>query len=100
MSSKKKPRPLFEVPDEIGSGSESGWVYRSGPETPRRSGDEASPSPTDTSARSTSANALALAMAALAQTFVLSVTIAAIPLTMGIAALQSLGRPSSTEPRA
>ena len=30
MSSKKKPRPLFEVPVEIGSHLDSGWVYRSG----------------------------------------------------------------------
>src|SRR5712691_4799978 len=30
MSSKKKSKPLFEVPVEIGSGRESGWVYRSG----------------------------------------------------------------------
>src|SRR5260221_14325330 len=30
MSSKKKSSPLFEVPAEIGSGRESGWVYRSG----------------------------------------------------------------------
>jgi hypothetical protein len=47
-----------------------------------------------TSAYATSsANVLGMAMAALAQTLVLGMTIAAIPLTMGIAALQSLGGP-------
>jgi len=89
MPSKKKPRPLFEVPVEIGSGHESGWVYRSG-----EGEDEPRPrAVTDTSISAMSANALTLALAALAQTFVLTVTIAAIPMTMGIRLLESLTRP-------
>src|SRR5262249_33002046 len=90
MPSRKKPKPLFEVPVEIGSGSESGWVYRSEQDAPGRAPEGAGATPGPVNARSTSANPLALAIAALAQTFVLGVTIAAIPLTVGIAALQSL----------
>jgi len=40
-----------------------------------------------------SANALTLALAALAQTFVLTVTIAVIPMTLAIRMLESLTRP-------
>ena len=89
MPSKKKPRPLFEVPAEIGPGHESGWVYRSGggqDEPPRQA-------ITDTTISAMSANAFTLALAALAQTFVLTVTVAALPMTMGIRALQSLTGP-------
>ena len=90
MPSKKKPRPLFEVPLEIGSGHESGWVYRSGDRE-----DEPRPKATTNKSISTmSANALTLALAALAQTFVLTVTIAVIPMTMGIRVLESLTRPN------
>jgi hypothetical protein len=50
----------------------------------------------DAGIAATSASTLALALAALAQTFVLGMTIAAIPWTMGIRALQSLARPDET----
>ena len=98
MPSKKKPRPLFEVPAEIGSGHESGWVYRSGDsqaEPPRQAIDPRMPvqSITDTSIYGMSANALTLALAAAAQTLVLTVTVAALPMTMGIRAFQSLTGP-------
>ena len=29
MASKKKPKPRFEVPDELGAAPKAGWVYRS-----------------------------------------------------------------------
>ena len=90
MPSGKKPRPLFEVPVEIGSGRESGWVYRSG-----TSAAETTPAPrvnTGTGVAAESAHTLALALATLAQTFVLVVTIAAVPVTIGMRALQSLTR--------
>jgi hypothetical protein len=92
MPSKKKPRPLFEVPEEIGSGHESGWVYRSGDGE-----DEPGPQAvTDTSIPAMSANALTLALAALAQTFVLTVTIAVMPMTLGIRMLESLVKPDES----
>ena len=96
MPSKKKPRPLFEVPVEVASGRESGWVYRSG-----TSAAETAPAPranTASSVGAQSAHTLALALATLAQTFVLVVTIAAIPMTIGMRALQSLVKPNETRP--
>jgi len=94
MPSKKKPRPLFEVPVELGSGRESGWVYRSG-----TSASETTSAPrekTATSVGAESANTLALALATLAQTFVLVVTIAVIPISIGMRVLQSLAKSSET----
>ena len=102
MPSKKKPRPLFEVPEEIGSRQESGWVYRSGTsevETPAEPAHHETPH--DKTHReeayqygsgigAASAHALTLAIATIAQTVVLVVTIAVTPMTWGIQALQSL----------
>src|SRR5262249_23544486 len=78
MPSKKKPRPLFEVPEDVGAGRESGWVYRSEARPADAPVESAIVYAEDTSVQAGSANALALAMAALAQTFVLGMTIAAI----------------------
>jgi len=93
MPSKKKPRPLFEVPVEIGAGRESGWVYRSGASAP------AAPAPVPRakagrSVGSESAHTLALAIATLAQTFVVVVSIAVIPMTMGIQAIRAFAKPA------
>lgn len=100
MPSKKKPKPLFEVPVEIGSRRESGWVYRSepaaSPSAERIPSVERISSAADSGLRGMSISPLALAMSALAQTIVLGLTIAAIPLSMGIQALQSIGRPDGT----
>src|SRR6478672_1773877 len=112
MPSKKKPRPLFEVPEEIGSRQESGWVYRSGtsevetPAEPTNSGthpfethhSETHHSETPHSETphynpgigAASAHVLTLAIATIAQTVVLVVTIAVTPMTWGMQALQSL----------
>ena len=88
MKSKKKPRPLFEVPLDIESSRESGWVYRStGHEQPVR-GEEPEPS-----IAAAGAETLALAMAVVAQALVLGLTIAAIPLTMSLRALNGLVKP-------
>ena len=94
MPSKKKPRPLFEVPVELGSGQESGWVYRSG-----TSAAETRPVARENSGTgigAESANTLALALATLAQTFVLVMKVAALPVTIGLRALQSLAKPNET----
>ena len=90
MSSKKKPRPLFEVPADIEPGRESGWVYRSA-----RLEQSLEQSARDDSAGSivdAGSATLALGMAALAQTMVLGLTIAAIPITLGIRALHAFTR--------
>jgi hypothetical protein len=95
MPSNKKPRPLFEVPVELGSGLKSGWVYRSSTsaaETPRAIREN-----TTTGVGAESANTLALAIATLAQTFVLVASIAAIPVTIGMRALQSLSKPNESQ---
>lgn len=87
MSSKKKPRPLFEVPADIETGRESGWVYRSG-------GDVEHPKSTREEVSATSGtSALALGFAAIAQTMVLGLTIATLPLTIGLRALRAFTRP-------
>jgi hypothetical protein len=117
MPSKKKPRPSFEVPEEIGSRQESGWVYRSGTsevETPSQPGhyaanhSQANHSQTNHSEAhhseahhseahhgnpgigAASAHVLTLAIATIAQTVVLVVTIAVTPMTWGMQALQAL----------
>lgn len=112
MPSKKKPRPLFEVPEEIGSRQESGWVYRSGTSEVETQAEPAHhETPHDKTHRekthheeahreetyqygsgigAASAHALTLAIATIAQTVVLVVTIAVTPMTWGIQALQSL----------
>jgi hypothetical protein len=83
MSSKKKPRPLFEVPVDMESAGESGWVYRSAGRAERvETGSDASMIDSGTIA-------LALGMTAIAQTMVLGLTIAAMPLTLSVRALRS-----------
>jgi len=81
MPSRKKPRPLFEIPLDIGGERESGWVYRS----------EEREQTTGSIIDSGSA-ALALGVAAIAQTMFFGLTIAAIPITLGIQALKSFTR--------
>ena len=83
MSSRKKPRPLFDVPVDIDAGRESGWVYRSARQEPRASNGSAS------SLFESSSLTLALGIAAIAQTIVLGLTVAAIPVTIGIRALHA-----------
>jgi hypothetical protein len=91
MSSKKKPRPLFEVPVDIETGQESGWVYRSAGRV-ESAGDDSGGSVLGGSVLDTGSIALALGIAAVAQTVVLGLTIAAIPMTIGMRALQSYAR--------
>jgi septal ring-binding cell division protein DamX len=110
MPSKKKSKPLFEVPVEISSGQESGWVYRSGAaettaeretktetDTPiPRAAARAASGAADTSLSAASAHTFALVVAALTQTFVLGVTIAALPMTMGLQMLNALAKRRET----
>jgi hypothetical protein len=94
MTSKKKSRLLFEVPVEIGSGRESGWVYRSG-----TAAADAPPPSAEIGSRigDETAHTVALALATLAQTLVLVASIAAIPMAIGMRAFQSLA--NANEPR-
>ena len=91
MTTKKKSRPLFEVPAEVESGAQSGWVYRSGEGSEPVSRIEPS---SREAAESAAAATLAMALAAIAQSVVLGMTIAAIPCTMGFRTLQSLTKQS------
>src|SRR5258708_2497659 len=92
MPSKKKPRPLFEVPVEIGSTRESGWVYRSddSPEEPHSQPQPLSSPGFDGSVVALSAQLFALAMATVATGFALSVTVTALPFTMSLRVFDSV----------
>ena len=92
MPSKKKSRPLFEVPVEIGSGQESGWVYRSGA-ADKEAPEQEAPPPRESSEASIGAESmhvLTLALTTLAHTFSLAFRISVMPVTIGIRALRSL----------
>jgi hypothetical protein len=93
MPSKKKPRPLFEVPVEIGTARESGWVYRSEdrPEEPPHPHSQPFESLSfDGSVVTLSAQLLAHALATVATGFALTVTVAVWPFTAGRRALNSM----------
>ena len=94
MTTKKKSRPLFEVPAEVEAGAQSGWVYRSGvDEEPARRA-KSSSRQARTSVPAESAVTLALALAA--QVMVLGMTIVALPWTIGLRTLQSLAKPDES----
>jgi hypothetical protein len=88
MTTKKKSRPLFEVPAEVEPGAQSGWVYRSGVEEDSGPAAEAIFDVADTSIGAASAATIALALAAFAQGLALGMTIAALPWTMGLRTLK------------
>jgi hypothetical protein len=94
MTTKKKSRPLFEVPAEVEAGAQSGWVYRSGVDEEPAPRVEMISREADASIPAMSVATLSLAMAAVAQAAVLGMTIAAIPWTMGLRTLRSCARQS------
>ena len=88
-----------EFATPCGRSLESGWVYRSG--TPEQEAPQAEapkrerPAPREsivTDVGAESAQTLAMAFATLARSFVLAVTIVAIPMTLGIRALKWVAR--------
>lgn len=82
MSSRKRSRPLFEVPADIESSGESGWVYRSNGHAEEKTHHrhrETAEQDTYSAIVDSGAITLALGMAAVAQTLMLGLTIAAIP---------------------
>jgi hypothetical protein len=95
MTTKKKSRPLFEVPAEVESGSQSGWVYRSGADAePVPRIDEPSSLDAGAGIPAMSVATVSLALAAVTQAVVLGMTIAAIPWTIGLRTLQSCTKQS------
>ena len=94
MTTKKKSRPLFEVPVEVESGSQSGWVYRSGADAEPVPRIVMSSGAADAGIPAMSVATLSLALAAMTQAVVLGMTIAAIPWTIGLRTLQSCTRQS------
>jgi hypothetical protein len=83
MPTKKKRRPSFNVPDEIGSGHDSGWVYRSAAEDDGEESYEL-----ETSFESESG--LSSALAAMVQVVSLGIAVAAIPLVIGLGAFGAM----------
>jgi hypothetical protein len=96
MTTKKKSRPLFEVPAEVESGAQSGWVYRSGADVESVSRIEISSPKAEADISAMSVATLSLAMAAMTQAVILAMTVAAIPWTMGLRTLQSCARLGET----
>ena len=93
MKTKKKARPLFEVPAEVESGAQSGWVYRSGAGAEPLPRVETSSGEADSNIPAMSVATLSLAVAAMTQAWVLGMAIAAIPWTMSLRVLQSCVAP-------
>jgi hypothetical protein len=77
MPTTKKPRLSFDIPDDVGSGRDSGWVYRSAAESKPIPGAGA-------------ATGLSLALTAMVQVVTLGIAVAAIPLTIGMGLLGAL----------
>ena len=91
MTSKKKSRPMFEVPEALESGAQSGWVYRSGAEVESAvDGQEVENAGIEAASLAT----FSLAVAAMAQALALGMAIAALPWTMGLRTVKSLTRQS------
>ena len=84
MSSKKRLRPLFEVPADIESAGESGWVYRSNGHAEKTHHYQPVQQESFSSITDSGAITLALGMAAVAQALMLGMTIAAIPWTYSL----------------
>jgi hypothetical protein len=93
MTTKKKSRPLFEVPAEVDAGAQSGWVYRSGAGAESRSRAAVSSGAEDSSISARSMATLSLALAAFTQALALGMTIAALPWTMSLRTMRSITKP-------
>jgi hypothetical protein len=75
MPTKKKPRLSFDIPEDVGSGRDSGWVYRSDAE-------DVTHNEPDTNGNA--ASSLSLALTAMVQMVTLGMAVATIPLTIGM----------------
>lgn len=85
MPSTKKPKPSFDVPAEVASVGDSGWVYRSEKETVSEAvGILPSAFPSEPAAM------MSLAFAVMAQAITLGGMVATIPLAITLRTLQAL----------
>ena len=82
---------MFEVPEALESGAQSGWVYRSGAEAERPTNDE---EPRNAGIEAASIATFSLAVATMAQAMALGMAIAALPWTMGLRTVTSFTRQS------
>ena len=96
MSQKKKSKPSFEVPSDVDSGGQSGWVYRSDGDSEEvaevvgalEPGVEAAGESLEDA--TLAADVLAMALATMAQAFTFSVLVATLPFAMGLRAIESV----------
>ena len=86
MPTKKKSKPSFNIPDDTGSGRDSGWVYRSAAEEEELEVEENDLA--ETSLRS--ASSLSSAVTAMMQVITLTMSVATIPLVIGLGALGAI----------
>jgi hypothetical protein len=81
MSSRKKLRPSFDVPAEVESGGDSGWVYRSA---------KPAAEPPETRLANEPAPVIAFALAAMSQAMTFGIMVAMIPFAITLRTLRSL----------
>jgi hypothetical protein len=103
MSSRKKPRPSFDLPEEAEAGEQSsGWVYRSG------NGSAAARAPGEpaegVSILQNGSYAISYGMATMSQAMALALAIATLPLAIGARVIEDwaseIAKPTSSEPPA
>jgi len=82
---------MFEVPEALESGAESGWVYRSGAEGESEASYE---EPENPGIEAASLATFSLAVATMAQALALGMAIAALPWTMGLRTVKSITKQS------
>lgn len=82
---------MFEVPEALESGAQSGWVYRSGAEAESAAKYE---EVENAGIEAASLATFSLAVAAMAQALALGMAIAALPWTMGLRTVKSITKQS------
>ena len=96
MTQKKKSKPSFEVPSDVDSSGQSGWVYRSDRDTEEvaevvdtsEPGAEAAGESLEDA--TLAADVLGMALATMAQAFTFSVLVVTVPFAMGLRAIESV----------
>jgi hypothetical protein len=95
MSTTKKPRLSFDIPADVGSGRDAGWVYRSdAAAAPATATIEEEPETSNGAVPS-----LSLALRAMVQMATLTMAVATIPLTIGMRVLGVLADTASARRR-
>ena len=106
MSSRKKPRPSFDLPEEPESGQQSsGWVYRTAAANGHAA--EPEPDPASPSILENGSYAISYGLATMTQAMAFAMAIATLPLTIGARVIEewasefgitSSARPASDAP--